>query len=106
MSTDEPASPAPKSSPLAGVLPFEAGKYLEYVEDFEMTAAQKVEFLRTLWDIMATFVRLGFGVESALPGLFQKASENAADTLEQAAPTHEFNTAVDDGTRDNNKKEK
>ena len=79
-------------------VPFAAEKYLEYIEGFEMTEAQKLEFLRTLWDIMATFVRLGFGVDSVLPGVFQKASENAMYTLEQPIPTHEFNAAGHDGT--------
>jgi hypothetical protein len=55
-----------------------------------------IAFLRTLWDIMATFVRLGFGVESVLPSLFQKALENSTDALEQNVPTHEFNVAADE----------
>lgn len=94
------------SPPPSGVIAFAPEKYLEYVEDCEMTDAQKAAFLRALWDIMATFVRLGFGVESVLPALLQKASENVGDTVEQTVPTHEFNVAVDDGTHDdNNKKE-
>lgn len=60
-----------------------------------MTEAQKVEFLRTLWDIMSTFVRLGFGVESVLPTIFHKALESSADGLEESVPTHEFNVAAD-----------
>lgn len=98
MSTDKPSSPTPVL-PVVGMLSFDASKYLEHVEDFEMTDAQKVEFLRVLWDIMATFVRLGFDVDSVLPR-FKEASENASDALEQITPTHEFNVAVDDGTNE------
>lgn len=98
MNTDKPSTPA-SVPPVASVLPFDAGKYLEHVEDFEMTEAQKAEFLRVLWDIMATFVRLGFDVDSVLPR-FKEASENAPDAVEQITPTHEFNVAVDDSTNE------
>jgi hypothetical protein len=81
-----------------GVLPFEAAEYMEYVDDLELTEAQKVEFLRTLWTIMSAFVELGFGVDSVIPMLAQKASETSADALQKEIPTHEFNVAVDDGT--------
>ena len=95
MTTNEPS--APKTTPNTGVLPFEADRYREFVEDCELTDAQKDAFLRTLWDIMATFVRWGFDVESTLPMLFERASENPPDALEQIPPTHEFNVAVNDG---------
>ncbi len=100
MSNKEPSNldPAPLHTP--GALPFNADKYLEHVEDCEMTQAQKLEFLHTLWDIMSTFVRLGFGVDSVLPTLFQEASRNAADALEESVPTHEFNVAAEDTTGD------
>ena len=98
MTTDKTPTPA-SIPPVASVLPFDAEKYLEHVEDFEMTEAQKAEFLRVLWDIMATFVRLGFDVDSVLPH-FKEASENAPDAVEQITPTHEFNVAGDDGTNE------
>lgn len=98
MNTEKPYTPAP-IPPVAGVLPFDSAKYLEHVEDFEMTEAQKTEFLRVLWDIMATFVRLGFDVDSVLPH-FKEASENVPDAVEQITPTHEFNVAGDDGTNE------
>lgn len=95
MTTKEPT--IPHAAPVAGALPFEADRYREHVEDFEMTEEQKEAFLRTLWDIMSTFVRWGFDVESTLPALFERASESPPDALEQITPTHEFNVAVDDG---------
>ena len=78
----------------AGSLQFDPDKYLEHVADVDVTEAQKVVFLRTLWDIMGTFVRLGFGVESVLPALFENASRHAVDGLEESIPTHEFNVAA------------
>lgn len=99
MTTKDPSATDFTLPPTSGTLPFVADNYLKYIEDCEMTEAQKIEFLHTLWDIMATFVRLGFGVDSVLPGVFQKVSESATYTLEQTIPTHEFNTATDDGVR-------
>lgn len=104
MSTNEPPTVNPEQSQ-ASSLTFDASKYLAHVEDFEMTEAQKIEFLRALWDIMSTFVRLGFGVESVLPSIFQKALETPADGLEQSIPTHEFNVAAEAGAQDPEKEE-
>ncbi len=97
---DEDNSPADSGveQQVPGTLPFDAARYLEYTDEFDMTEAQKVEFLRTLWDIMSAFVDLGFGVDSVMTILCQKASENGADTLQEPIPKHEFNVAVDDET--------
>ena len=95
MSDSEAPTSTQESSKASHSLAFDADKYLEHVEDFQMTEAQKVEFLRTLWDIMSTFVRLGFGVESVLPTIFQKALETPADALEGIVPTHEFNVTAE-----------
>lgn len=78
-----------------GVLTFEAAEYMEYVDDLELTEAQKVEFLRTLWSIMSAFVELGFSADSVIPMLAQKASETGGDALQKEIPTHEFNAAAD-----------
>ncbi len=95
MSDNEAPTSHSEPTQASSVLAFDADKYLEHVEDFQMTEAQKVEFLRTLWDIMSTFVRLGFGVESVLPTIFQKALESSADGLEGNVPTHEFNVTAE-----------
>lgn len=81
---------------VSSTLSFDPERYLEHAKDFQMSEAEKTEFLQTLWDIMATFVRLGFGVESVLPTIFQRALENGAAELEQTIPTHDFNIAADD----------
>ena len=105
MSNHEPPTVNPEQSQANSNLAFDADKYLAHVEDFEMTEAQKVEFLRALWDIMSTFVRLGFGVESVLPTIFQMALETPADGLEQSIPTHEFNVAAEVGPENDKKEE-
>lgn len=103
MSTDKPPTVDSKPLPSASALPFDADKYLEHTEDFEMSEAQKLEFLRTLWDIMSTFMRLGFGVEAVLPTVFQRALETPQNGLEESIPTHEFNVAADSGPADEEK---
>ena len=62
-------------------------RYLKYVKDFDLDEKQQVELLQTLWWIMATFVDLGFGVDSVqrcLPALGEIASESAEDEVKDA----------------------
>lgn len=101
MSTDKPVSPAASDPPTASVLAFDADKYMSHLNESDLTEPQKAEFLHALWDIMSTFVRLGFDVDSVLPR-FKEASESASDALEQIIPTHEFNVA---GTYSTDKEE-
>jgi hypothetical protein len=45
-------------------------EYLAFLDDTNLTEAQKIELLRTLWSIMSAFVDLAFGtdpVQQALP---------------------------------------
>ncbi len=79
-----------------GPLPFNPEKYLSYIDDPHLTDTQKTEFLQTLWTIMSAFVDLGFGVDSVMPILEQKALEAGEDALEESIPTHEFNIAAED----------
>ena len=106
MSNHEPSTVDPEQSQASSSLAFDADKYLAHVEDFQMTETQKVEFLRALWDIMSTFVRVGFGVESVLPTIFQRALETPADGIEQSILTHEFNVAADAENVNKENKEK
>lgn len=85
-----------EKSPRAS-LSFDAQKYMHHADGLDLTDAQKIEFLRTLWTIMSAFVDLGFGVDSVLPILAQRALDKGADAVQEIIPTHEFNVAVDDG---------
>jgi|SRR5690606_18519076 len=70
--------------------PLDVDAYAPYVEELELTDEQKTDLLRTLWQIMASFVELGFGVDSihqALPGLRDFSSETSADALEEDGMT-------------------
>ncbi len=44
------------------VLSIDYEKYEHYLEDSNLTEAQKQEFLQALWNIIVNFVDLGFGV--------------------------------------------
>lgn len=37
-------------------------RYQHFLDESDLTEAQKVEFLQSLWNIMMSFVELGFGV--------------------------------------------
>jgi hypothetical protein len=49
---------------LSGVPPLDVGKWRPYLDDFDITEEQKAEIIRILWNMMITFVDLGFGQES------------------------------------------
>ncbi len=44
------------------VLTVDVEKYQGYLDETNMTDAQKQEFLQNLWQIIVSFVELGFGV--------------------------------------------
>lgn len=79
---------APNTAPV-----FNAVDYLDDLAHLDISEAEKIEFLQTLWSIMATFVNLGFGVDSVIPA-FQKAWENGAPTLEHDISKDDFNIAA------------
>lgn len=43
---------------------FDPNDYLAQIKDFEMSEAEKIEFLAILWDIMKRFVELGWALDS------------------------------------------
>jgi len=76
-----------------GLSPFDASKYQDCMEDIDLPDEKKVELLQTLWWIMATFVDLGFGVDSVqnyLPALKEFPSEFAEDGLEETIEGREI----------------
>jgi hypothetical protein len=73
-----PEAPAEDLEAVTGTLRFDPGKYRAHVDDLDLTEVQKAELLKTLWWIMATFVDLGFQVDSVqclLPA-FEEAASN------------------------------
>jgi len=47
-----------------GELTCDPEKYREYLDEFELSEQEEGELLGTLWMIMASFVDMGFGVDS------------------------------------------
>jgi hypothetical protein len=79
-----PEAPAEGAEPLTGTLQFDPGKYREHVDDLDLTEVQKAELLKTLWWIMATFVDLGFRVDSVqylFPAFAEAASNVDSNAL-------------------------
>lgn len=79
--------------------PFVADDYLHHVEGYDFSEEQKVEFLRTLWWIMAAFVDMGFDVAKApvfIPELGKLSSEFPDNALQKDNPTlaREFDGAA------------
>ncbi|MEJ0017574.1 MAG: hypothetical protein WDN25_13610 [Acetobacteraceae bacterium] len=59
-------------------------KYRPYVEAFDLSEAQKVELLTTLWSIMRSFVEMGFSVNLCDPIIenFKSAATAPADGVQ------------------------
>ena len=57
-SKDEGSGPEAQFTALS----FDYEEYAPYLEDSDLTEEQKREFLETLWNIMVSFVDLGFGI--------------------------------------------
>lgn len=70
---------------VSGVPALDTERYREYVDDFDLSEEKKKELLETLWWIMATFVDLGFGVDSVqrcLPALAEITLESEEDAVQ------------------------
>jgi hypothetical protein len=85
-----------QDAPCTGVTGLDVSRYSEYVKDFELDEEQQTELLQTLWWIMATFVDLGFGVDSVqrcLPALAEMSSETAEDEVKSKVHDNDLNDA-------------
>lgn len=58
-------------------LELDPAKYLPMMEEFDMTEAQKIEMLQTLWEIIRAFVDIGFRMD--ICGQFLKNLEQVAE---------------------------
>ncbi len=66
-------------------LTLDAARYDEYLADSDLTEEQKQEFLEALWNIIVSFVDLGFGIDTT-----------------QAACGQLLQTVFEDSLRDSN----
>jgi len=72
-------------------------KYRDDISEYYPTLEQQDEVLRILWDIMKTFVDIGWGVDGVqmvLPELFEKAGADSGKLVEQKE-ANIFNAASD-----------
>lgn len=53
-----------KTQACAAPLVLNPDRYRAHLEGFDLTKEQEDELLSTLWDIMRTFVEIGFGLDS------------------------------------------
>tara|TARA_R110002074_G_scaffold35231_6_gene96327 strand:- start:260 stop:601 length:342 start_codon:yes stop_codon:yes gene_type:complete len=56
----EPDTRPPQQAKAPPTLTIDWERYGRYLDDSDLTDAQKREFLQTLWDIVVSFVDLGF----------------------------------------------
>ena len=102
LSDKRPAEPPNAGYP--GALELDIEKYRPYVEDFDMSEEQKVEFLKTLWTIMSAFVDLGWGIDAvhkflpeleelSVPDWPDESQQNEGDIAAQRCE-REFNHAA------------
>lgn len=66
--------------------PFDLEEFRGYFEHTGLSEEQQFEYLKVLWSIMATFVEMGFGVDSVqqvLPALEEKDLEPEGPGAEQ-----------------------
>ena len=62
-------------------------RYRSHLESFEMTNAEQDELLQTLWNILSTFVDIGFGLDSVqnlFSGIIEKAMHDEQVPLQRA----------------------
>jgi hypothetical protein len=70
-------------------LELDHGKYMDELESFDLTDAQKRELLETLWSIMRSFVELGFRADDCgqVLGLAALASTESPDGVDSRLPS-------------------
>lgn len=79
------------------ILKLEADEYRDDVAAFGMTKAQEDEFLQALWQIMCTFVDLGWGLDSVqmlLPELAEKTGQDSVNLLNKIGSQNQFNSVA------------
>jgi len=87
--TSEPSDdkPLPK-------LTLNPDRYREHLSEFALTIEQQNDMMQVLWNIMNTFVDIGWGVDTVqmfLPELFEKAGPDSGNLVKQRH-TLSFNT--------------
>lgn len=83
-----PGQSEARDEPIASVPRLDIEKYREHMDGLDLTEVEQEELLRTLWWIMATFVQLGFGVDSVqnvVSAFAQASSPDLPDEVEEGS---------------------
>jgi len=65
MDFNKSASTEGKDRPHPTIAPeLDPSRYMAELEEFDLSEAEKIELLETLWSIMYSFVRIGFDVKN------------------------------------------
>ena len=90
-------SPATTAEGPLAPLQLDPDEYREHLAEFDMTEEQQNELLGVLWNIMRTFVEIGFGLDSVQ--MFSVASDeksrsDSGNRLQVKNTPHQFNQAA------------
>lgn len=96
-----PNTDPPPMTEAEAILPLELDpdEYREYLAAFDLTEAQQNELLQTLFNIMRTFVEIGFGldpVQNIFSGIVEKALQEESGTLENKEHFNQIATSEGD----------
>lgn len=67
-------------------LPLDISRYRQEIADLPLTEEQQIQLLQALWDMMRTFVELGFGcdpVQQVIPAAIAEAFNSESGDLEE-----------------------
>lgn len=101
---EDKATPDEPRLPARPTLTLDVALYQKYLDDAELSAEQKQEFIETLWNIIVAFVDLGFGIDSVQTVLDEAEHGDNVDalpTISGSALSENF-----DHSNSQNKKEK
>lgn len=76
---DDTKTPDANSKNSDAPLDLTAEQFRHHIDEFDLTEEQQTELLQTLWNIMSTFVDIGWGVDTVqlyLPELFNEPSSD------------------------------
>ncbi|MEN8129340.1 MAG: hypothetical protein ABFS45_03925 [Pseudomonadota bacterium] len=91
---DAPMSPG---EDIITPLTLDPDKYREHLDEFDLSEEQQNELLETLWNIMRTFVEIGFGLDSVQifsSPMIEKARRDSGNTVGMKDSTQHFNKAA------------
>lgn len=94
----DPVSAGPEApQSVTAPLKLDPEKYRAELAEYELSPEQENELLQTLWNIMSTFVLMGWGLESTqtvLSALFKDVDAKPSSEVKQIKDVQRFNQAA------------